>query len=390
MILNEYCLTEHSRFSEHSRIHPSVNIHFAKENIKGYDAEQKKESYNILSEVSFQKELDDFFSRMDDLKIDDDSPSDVINNYASSEQGSGYVDKHPSLEQISFIYVVSNHIYSQQNMYKIGKHKGTKKMLIKRYKTYLIEPIVYFFFPTGNASQDESILLDRVSKFRVGTSEFVRMPIDKLLDCIHFHFRSKYQRCPAVQIPYHRCLYKRDLYDFFDKSIQNKRCSFLPYLEFSDPMSCLKKIEFNLDSKIIYTLDISHLENKMDFLIHPVLVSFLRSFMIDFDRMNYVMYLDKFLPNGFNQFLVELMKRVYGYHSFKEMSRREFLQKESYPERLILIRKSEEPIEMLLEKIRWINSCVLIEDKNIYSIQNEEFYCDDLFENLFYYFFYSL
>jgi hypothetical protein len=112
--------------------------------------------------------------------------------------------------------------------------------------------------------------------------------------------------------------------------------------------------------------------------------------MIEFDKRNFILYLDRFVENGLNDFLVEMMKRMYGYHSFKVMTRREFLLKESFPERLILIQKSEEPMEILLEKIQWIECCVLIEDRNIYSVENREMDNCISFEDLFYYFFYVL
>jgi hypothetical protein len=74
------------------------------------------------------------------------------------------------------------------------------------------------------------------------------------------------------------------------------------------------------------------------------------------------------------------------------LTRKEFLLKESFPERLIIIQKSDEPIEILLEKIQWIECCVLIEDRNIYSVLNNECINKEMrtFDDLFYYFFYTL
>lgn len=331
-----------------------------------------------------REELDAFYEELEDLDLSDVSPTSVHEKN---------VDKHPSLEQMTFIYIVSNHIYAEKNMYKIGKHKGTKKMLIKRYKTYLIDPIVYFFFPTGTVSSDETTLLIRFSKFRMGSSEFLQIPIDHLLDGVNLYFKTKYHRNPSVHIPYHRCLYQQRVYDFFEKRIQMdvksyKKCDFFPYLDFSVSDNCLKRIEIVLDNKMIFNLDFSKMD--IDFLMNKSVVDFIRCFMIEFDRKNFILYLDRFVEKGLNDFLLETMKQMYGYHSFKVMTRREFLLKESFPERLIVIRRSEEPMEILLEKIQWLECCVLIEDRNIYSLENREMDECISFEDLFYYFFYVL
>ena len=234
MILNEFYPVDNSRMME---LEHSQNVPFKIE---------------LKRTPLFQKELDAFFKEFEDLELASE-PKDSDESPTTT-----HVDKHPSLEQMTFIYIVSNDIYSERNMYKIGKHKGTKKMLIKRYKTYLIDPIVYFFFPTGTVSQDEVNLLDRFSKFRMGTSEFLQIPIDKLIENVQIYFKHKYQRCPTVQIPYHRCLYThletlstcrefgtgQILYDFFSKNVQLKKCFFYPYLEYHDPSNCLKSLEF--------------------------------------------------------------------------------------------------------------------------------------------------
>lgn len=333
-----------------------------------------------------REELDAFYEELEDLDLSDGSPTSVHEKN---------VDKHPSLEQMTFIYIVSNHIYAEKNMYKIGKHKGTKKMLIKRYKTYLIDPIVYFFFPTGTVSSDETTLLSRFSKFRMGSSEFLQMPIDKLLDGVYLYFKTKYHRTPSVHIPYHRCLFQENLYDFVDKKIQMsidksvyRKCEFFPYLNFSDVSNCLKRVEIGMENMKIFDLDFSKMD--IDFLMNVNVVDFIRCFMIEFDRKNFILYLDRFVEKGLNDFLVEAMKQMYGYHSFKVMTRREFLLKESFPERLIVIRRSDEPMEILLEKIQWLECCVLIEDKNIYSVENREICSYISFEDLFYYFLYVL
>ena len=365
MIINEYYSTDSRMFGDNQ------------ENIL-------ESNYPIKIQVKRtaleQQELDLFYQEFEDLDINDESPTDTT-----------HVDKHYSLEQMTFIYVISNDVYSEKNMFKIGKHKGTKKMLIKRYKTYLIDPKVYFFFPSGTVSQDECILLDRFSKFRVGTSEFVKMPLDNLLDSIYCYFKTKYYRDPAVQIVYHKCLYEQKLFDFFEKNIHGKKCMFYPYFDFRNSENCLRRMDFVVDKNIIYQLDIGGVQDKMDIWLNGNMIDFMRCFFLEFERLNYVLYLDKFLEGGWNDFFVECMKRFYGYSSFKILNRREFLLKESFPERLLLIKKSEEPLDIVLEKLKWVNSCVIIEDKNIYSVENNHIICNQTkIEDLFFYLFYIL
>jgi hypothetical protein len=393
MILDEYYPIEsrtERKESEHI-LELGKNFHDDHTMFIQQNCSQKVPDFKSTGVIQIRDELDAFYEELEDLDLSDESP------YSINEKN---VDRHPSLEQMTFIYIVSNHIYSQNNMYKIGKHKGTKKMLIKRYKTYLIEPIVYFFFPTGTASSDETSLLSRFSKFRMGSSEFVQMPIDDLLDGVDRYFKTKYLRNPSVQIPYHRCIYQQILYDFVEKKIHSTECSehssmrrqykceFFPYLDFLDPSNCLKRVEIFSENKKIFNLDISRID--MELWMNSNVVDFIRCFMIEFDKMNFILYLDRFLENGLNDFFIEAMKRIYGYHSFKVLSRKEFLQKESFPERLIVIKKSDEPMEILLEKIRWLECCVLIEDQNIYSVENREMDNCISFEDLFYYFFYVL
>jgi hypothetical protein len=402
MFENEYHSIEHSKFSSNHPQHSRISL-FSKD----------EKDIPCQYDDNLEREIDDFLGRINNIKFQDDqSLIQTTKEYS--------LDHHPSLENMTFIYVISNHVYSEKNMYKIGKHKGTKKMLIKRYKTYLIDPMVYFFFPTGSAAQDESILLDRLSNFRVGTSEFINLSIDKLLDWVSSHFKNKYQRCPSVQIPYHRCLYNQTIYDIFEKTIkyhnlsyhrelesnQFKRCLFLPYLDFTDPYNCLKYLDITLNRKedIIYRIDICRFNDTFDLLNHHGLIGFMRSFTISFDKMNYVLYLNRFIEEGLNCFFIQWMKQMYGYHSFSLLSRKEFLQKESFHERLILVHRSqnensshklqernlEEPLDILLEKIRFINCCVVIEDDNIYSLENKKILSNIKFEDLFYYFFYIL
>jgi len=340
MIIDEYYSLEDRTFENHSRIESNVLE---------------------MHDIEFQQ----FIQRIKELDIDiEDSPK-----YSN-------VDQHPTLENMTFIYIVSNNIYSEKNMFKIGKHKGTKKMLIKRYKTYLIDPIVYFFFPTGNVSQDESNLLQRFSNYRVSNSEFLNIKLEDLIFKVKFYFKNKYQRNPCVQMKYYRCFFKQNMYDFFDKTIQFKKCIFTPHFDVGN--SSPRKIEFIYEQKMIFELDLLKIQH--------ILKDYV---LLQFDKKNNILYLDEFMDHGLNDLFIEIMKNIYSYSSYKILTRREFIQKESFPERLILIKKSEEPIEIIVEKMEYLHCCMIVEDQNIYSLENQSISFIN-FDQLFYYYFYTL
>ena len=289
-----------------------------------------------------------------------------------------------SLKDMTFIYVVSNHIYSSKNLYKIGKHTGTKKMLIQRYKTYLMEPIVYFYFPSGDISHDETSLLKRFSKYRVGTSEFVEIHIDKLLDNIYMYYRIKYERTPTVKIPYHLCYYQSQIYDMYEKKIKGKQCSMLCH----SLHNSYRNIEFKIDNQIIYDLNITEIYPYLDKFEYSK--DFFNCLFLDYTKRDSILFLDRFIENGWNVFLKNYIKEFYGYESYKELSRKDIIQKEKFHERLILVKYSDVPLELVLEKIRWTKTCFIIEDENIYSLDNSDVRDNVKLLDLFYYLFYFL
>jgi hypothetical protein len=99
---------------------------------------------------------------------------------------------------------------------------------------------------------------------------------------------------------------------------------------------------------------------------------FLKCFMVEFQNQHKVLYLDSFIENGWNDFFVECMKKLYAFHSFKIMTRKEFLQKEKFTERLILIKHSPVPLELVLEKANLVSCCLVIEDRNFYTLPNAD------------------
>lgn len=65
------------------------------------------------------------------------------------------------------IYVISTINKSIKHKFKIGKHKGTQKKLLSRYKTYLINPIIFYFRPVINHTLVENQIKSKLDKFRI-------------------------------------------------------------------------------------------------------------------------------------------------------------------------------------------------------------------------------
>lgn len=300
-----------------------------------------------------------------------------------------------SLSNNTFIYVVSNSVYATNQMFKIGKHKGSKKALIRRYKTYLIEPQVYCFFPTGSASSDESILLQRLAHYRVGNSEFVKMEIDRLLDMIQTHFKQKYIRSPSVKIKYSKALHQgqKIVLDFEDKTIQPPMISFFPFFNFNQPDNCLQAIQIkSRDGQVSLEIKMDKFNPVIEESQDKYLVEFLKCFFIQFEKQFSYLHLDSFEDGFWVRFFVFVMQKYFDFHSFKILSRREFLIKESFHERILFVKKDSDdvPIEIVLEKAQLIQTCIVFEDKNFYSIDARETIWEKDFDAFFYYLFYIL
>jgi hypothetical protein len=297
----------------------------------------------------------------------------------------------------TFIYVISNSVYSGQNMYKIGKHTGSKKSLIKRYKTYLIDPVVYLLFPTGTSSSDESSILSRLLNYRVGTSEFVKLDLETILDTIENFYSEKYKRIPCVKLEYTKSLVSgmlitdsRVVLDFQEKTIQNKKCSFFPNLKIHDHnQNCLDTVTIVWENKQLFELKIRLIQTLFEYLQdkQSLLVDFMHCFFIRFEKKNSYLYLNEFSEDGWSMFLVHTMKVLYSHHRYSVISRKELLKKESFHERVIFVKKDETPLDLVLTKAQQIQTCLVIEDKNIYSIHETEI-GQNLINDLIYYFFY--
>jgi len=87
------------------------------------------------------------------------------------------------------IYLISTKSRSKRGKYKLGKHTGSEKQLLSRYTTSLINPIIFFFRPVGDADKIENVLKERLLKYRIrnhkGTVlEWVRWEFKKIVAII--------------------------------------------------------------------------------------------------------------------------------------------------------------------------------------------------------------
>lgn len=291
-----------------------------------------------------------------------------------------YYSTENEVKDLSFIYIVSNALYKEKNMFKIGKHTGTKKMLEKRYQTYLIDVEILFFFPTGAPTQDETYLLQKFSGYRVMNSEFLKIPLDKLLEDVTRYFRFKYERVSSVKMPYNYGYWKSIVYDFIDKKINGEQC-------WIQENSMNGKIDIrNGNGKLLKQIPYIDRGKFWQGDDEMGWKDFLRCFLVEFQNQNKILYLDKFIENGWNDFLIQCMKELYGFHGYKEMTRKEFIKKEKFTERLILIRYSPVPMELVMEKANLVSCCLVIEDQNFYTLPNSdlfEFSFSDLVHFLF-------
>ena len=312
-------------------------------------------------------EIKDFvpYQRISSKEIDE-FIDQVNQQWNLNDTDEPYISTEKEIKDLSFIYIVSNPVYKEKNMFKIGKHTGTLKMLEKRYQTYLIDVEVLFFFPTGTPTQDETYLLQRFSGYRVMGSEFLKMPLDKLMDDVTRYFRFKYQRVSSVKMPYQLGYWNNIVYDFMDKKINGEDC----WIK-ENPMNgeidirntkgrMIEKVPC-LDKGLIWQGD-----DEMGW------KEFLKCLMMEFQNQNKILFLDQFIENGWNDFLIQMMKELYGFHGYKEMTRKEFLQKEKFTERLILIKYSPVPMDLLMEKANLVSCCLVIEDKNFYTLPNND------------------
>lgn len=88
-----------------------------------------------------------------------------------------------------YIYIISTVQGATTHRYKVGKHTGKQSKLISRYKTPLINPIIYMFLPCEQADNVENEIKNKLKSNRVlddnnRLSEWVDLPLCELINII--------------------------------------------------------------------------------------------------------------------------------------------------------------------------------------------------------------
>jgi len=66
---------------------------------------------------------------------------------------------------MSSFYVISTQNKSGKNKYKLGRHTGSEKLLRSRYRTYLINPVIFYFGRVINPIIIEANMFDALKDF---------------------------------------------------------------------------------------------------------------------------------------------------------------------------------------------------------------------------------
>lgn len=87
------------------------------------------------------------------------------------------------------IYIISTLKRSNDHIFKIGKHTGTRTKLMSRYATYLIDPIIFYFQPVINYGLVENKIKSKLKKFRIVNNngkrtEWIKLELIDLMRCI--------------------------------------------------------------------------------------------------------------------------------------------------------------------------------------------------------------
>lgn len=85
-----------------------------------------------------------------------------------------------------YIYIISNEINVKESRYKIGRHAGSQGKLVQRYKTPLVNPIIYLFYPCSDAMLIETIILKVLDDNRIRDdnnrkTEWIQLPLIDIL-----------------------------------------------------------------------------------------------------------------------------------------------------------------------------------------------------------------
>lgn len=98
------------------------------------------------------------------------------------------------IEAIRGVYIITNSDHMKENQFKIGKHTGEESVLLSRYRTYLLDPILIVYQPTGKYTNIiEKNLKNRTKQWAMRNNngrktEWRKIPleilVEKLLDVI--------------------------------------------------------------------------------------------------------------------------------------------------------------------------------------------------------------
>jgi hypothetical protein len=159
-----------------------------KESVNKSDTEQEIIKVKICKEC--KKELGEKFFYKYELKKE----TSICKGCKIKEQkNKKKLDEKPGSikekEQISGLYVVSTMERMKENIFKVGKHTGTQRKLISRYRTYLIDPIILFYIPDKKIDEFEKNVLAEIQLFRIsdldgGDTEWVKLPLNKLITIV--------------------------------------------------------------------------------------------------------------------------------------------------------------------------------------------------------------
>lgn len=93
----------------------------------------------------------------------------------------------PDINTNQHIYIITNKSHMKDNIFKIGRHTGTKIALIDRYNTTLPKPVILRFQPTERCNTDELQLQNLLKKNKY-SGEWFNIDIDVLLNIYDNYF----------------------------------------------------------------------------------------------------------------------------------------------------------------------------------------------------------
>ena len=87
------------------------------------------------------------------------------------------------------VYVISTLEDTKENIYKIGVHTGSQKLLLSRYRTYLINPEIYYYRLTTNSEKIDSKIKKELKEYRLKDedgryTEWFQLQLNKIRKCI--------------------------------------------------------------------------------------------------------------------------------------------------------------------------------------------------------------